>query len=56
MLIANREELSRQTDVFKQALGEFDRLISEGRSDELERLINRASHARASWRLTPGSR
>ncbi|MBP7452017.1 MAG: prephenate dehydrogenase/arogenate dehydrogenase family protein [Ottowia sp.] len=56
VLIANREELSRQTDVFKQALGEFDRLISEGRSDELERLINRASHARASWRLTPGSR
>ena len=56
VLIANREELSRQTDVFKQALGEFDRLISEGRSDELDRLINRASHARASWRLTPGSR
>ena len=56
VLIANREELSRQTDVFKQALGEFDRLISEGRSDELERLINRASHARANWRLTPGPR
>ena len=56
VLIANREELSRQTDVFKQALGEFDRLISEGRSDELERLINRASHARANWRVSPGSR
>ena len=56
VLIANREELTRQADHFKQALGEFERLIAEGRSDELERLVNRASHARANWRLTPGSR
>ena len=33
-----------------------ERLIAEGRADELERLINRASHARANWRLTPGPR
>ena len=56
VLIANREELARQTDLFKQALGDFERLITEGRADELERLINRASHARANWRLTPGPR
>jgi prephenate dehydrogenase len=56
VLIANREELTRQADQFKQALGDFERLIAEGRSDELERLVNRASHARANWRLTPGSR
>ena len=56
VLIANREELARQTDLFKQALGDFERLIAEGRADELERLINRASHARANWRLTPGPR
>ena len=56
VLIANREELARQTELFKHALGDFERLISEGRADELERLINRASHARANWRLTPGPR
>ncbi|MFD1712289.1 prephenate dehydrogenase/arogenate dehydrogenase family protein [Ottowia sp. GY511] len=56
VLIANREELARQTDLFKQALGDFERLIANGQADELERLINRASHARANWRLTPGSR
>ena len=56
VLIANREELARQTDLFKQALGDFERLIAEGRADELERLINSASHARANWRLTPGPR
>ena len=56
VLIANREELARQTELFKQALGDFERLIAEGRADELERLINRASHARANWRLTPGPR
>lgn len=56
VLIANREELSRQSAQFKQALADFERLIANGQSDELERLINRASHARANWRLTPGSR
>ena len=56
VLIANREELTRQADLFKQALGDFERLIAEGQSDELARLINRASHVRANWRLTPGSR
>ena len=56
VLIANREELARQTDLFKQALGDFERLIANGQSDDLERLINRASHARANWRSTPGSR
>ena len=56
VLIANREELARQTELFKHALGDFERLIAEGRADELERLINRASHARANWRLTPGPR
>ena len=56
VLIANREELARQSEQFKQALADFERLIANGQSDELERLINRASHARANWRLTPGSR
>jgi len=44
VLIANREELARQTGLFQQAL------------DDLQRLINRASHARANWRVSPGAR
>lgn len=56
VLIANREELTRQTQHFQAALTELERLISQGQGDELERLINRASHTRAHWRLTPGAR
>jgi prephenate dehydrogenase len=52
VLIANREELSRQTQHFRRALDEMEHLIAQGQADELERLINRASHARANWRTT----
>jgi hypothetical protein len=31
-------------------------LIASGQADDLERLINRASHARANWRVSPGAR
>lgn len=47
VLLANREELTRQTVLFQQALGELEQAIVSGQADELERLINRASHARA---------
>lgn len=56
VLIANREELARQTEQFQLALAEFQHLIVNGQADELERLINRASHARANWRVSPGAR
>ena len=56
VLIANREELGRQTALFQQALAELQKLIASGQADELERLINRASHARANWRVSPGAR
>ncbi len=56
VLIANREELARQTAHFQQALAELEQLIANGQTDELERLINRASHARAHWRLSAGAR
>lgn len=55
VLIANREELTRQTEHFQAALTELQRLIASGQGDELERLINRASHARANWRVSPGA-
>ena len=56
VLIANREELARQTGLFQQALDDLQRLIANGQADDLERLINRASHARANWRVSPGAR
>ena len=56
MLIANREEVGAQIEHFQQALTALRQLIDSGQSDELERLINRASHARAHWRLAPGAR
>ncbi|MGB3069769.1 MAG: prephenate dehydrogenase [Ottowia sp.] len=55
VLIANREELAAQAGHFQRALGEFQRLIAEGQTDELHRLITRASQARAGWRMTSGS-
>lgn len=56
VLIANREELARQTAHFQKALAELEQLIANGQTDDLERLINRASHARAHWRLSTGAR
>ncbi|MDO5690895.1 MAG: prephenate dehydrogenase/arogenate dehydrogenase family protein [Pseudomonadota bacterium] len=56
VLIANREELGRQAELFQQALAELQQLIASGQADDLERLINRASHARANWRVSPGAR
>ena len=56
MPIANREELTRQTRLFQDALAELEQLISAGQTDALERLIHRASHARAHWRVAPGAK
>ena len=56
VLIANREELGRQTALFQQALADLQKLIASGQADDLERQINRASHARANWRVSPGAR
>ncbi|QTD44408.1 prephenate dehydrogenase [Ottowia testudinis] len=56
VLIANREEIGRQVEHFHRALEELQHLIATGQTDELERLINRASHARANWRVSPSAR
>ena len=55
VLIANREELAEQMRHFQQALAQFEQLIAAGHADALEQLITQASHARATWRLTPGA-
>ncbi|MFT3779874.1 MAG: prephenate dehydrogenase/arogenate dehydrogenase family protein [Ottowia sp.] len=56
VLAANREEIGAQLAHFQQALAELQQCIDAGQTDELERLINHASMARAHWRPTPGSR
>jgi prephenate dehydrogenase len=49
VLVANREELGVQLQHFQQALAELKQHIDAGQTDELERLVNRASLARAHW-------
>jgi prephenate dehydrogenase len=56
VLLANREEIGNQLQHFQQALAELQQRIDAGQTDELERLINRASLARAHWQTSPGSR
>jgi prephenate dehydrogenase len=51
VLMANREELSRQIALFRQELAHFEQLITDGQSEALEDLITRASHTRAHWRF-----
>lgn len=49
VLIANREQVGTQLRHFQQALAEFQQALDGARGDELERLIRRASAARAGW-------
>ncbi len=56
VLVANREEIGTQLAHFQKALAELQQQVDAGQTDELERLINRASVARAHWRPTPGAR
>ncbi|HMN20602.1 MAG TPA: prephenate dehydrogenase/arogenate dehydrogenase family protein [Ottowia sp.] len=56
VLLANREELARQTALFRGALDGLEQLIATGQIDALEQAITEASHARATWRMTPGQK
>lgn len=51
VLLANREELLAQSQLFQQALQSFEQLIANGNSDELEAAIEHASLTRANWRI-----
>lgn len=53
VLLANREELLAQSQLFQQQLQAFERLISAGDGDALEKLIEQASELRANWRISP---
>lgn len=52
ILIANREELLEQSKLFQRNLQALEKLITSEQGDQLEDLIDRASHTRANWRLS----
>ncbi len=52
ILLSNREELLAQSKHFQRALHAFETALNAGNADALEALIERASEARAHWRMT----
>lgn len=52
ILVSNREELIAQSRQFQRALRAFEAAIADGNPDALEALIEKASHARARWRMS----
>lgn len=52
ILLSNREELVAQSRLFLRALQEIDAAIKNNDPDGLEALIDKASEARAGWRMT----
>jgi prephenate dehydrogenase len=59
ILVANREELLKQSQRFRHALDALEHVIREGNSDALEDLIRAPAEGRASWQMgaprVPGS-
>lgn len=51
ILMANREEVLRQSALFRAVLDDFESCMREGKPDALEERIRRASQARAHWHL-----
>ena len=54
ILLANREELQKQSKQFRQALDAMEYVMSSGNADALEELIRAASTARGGWTLNAG--
>lgn len=52
ILMSNREELLAQSKQFQRSLHAFETALSAGNPDALEALIERASDARAHWRMS----
>ena len=51
ILLANRDELLAQSQLFQQSLQAFEHLIKSGDADALEEKIRQASQTRANWRV-----
>lgn len=56
ILLANREELLAQSQLFQQSLQAFEKLMSVGNGDALESVIAQASVARAEWRMATSAK
>jgi len=58
ILVANREEVLKQSQRFRQALDALEHVVREGNADALEGLIRTAAEGRAGWQMgaprTPG--
>ncbi|MDP2004365.1 MAG: prephenate dehydrogenase/arogenate dehydrogenase family protein [Rubrivivax sp.] len=58
ILVANREEVLKQSKRFRQALDALEHVMREGNSDALEGLIRSPAEGRANWQMgaprTPG--
>ena len=52
ILLANREQLLAQSQVFQQSLQSLEQLISSGSGDALESQIRQASEIRANWHIS----
>ncbi len=59
ILVANREELLKQSTRFRQALDALEHVIREGNADALEGLIRLPAEGRSNWQMSaprvPGS-
>lgn len=55
ILMANREELLAQSQIFHNTLHSLEKLISSGSGDALESLIEQASDTRTHWRISAHS-
>jgi len=51
VLVANREEVLKQSQRFRQALDALEHVIREGNADALEGLIRAPSEGRAGWQM-----
>lgn len=51
ILLANREEILKQSERFRHTLDALERVIRTGNAEALEDLIRGAAEARASWQL-----
>ena len=54
IMIANREELLAQSQIFQRSLQAMEAMIASGNVDALEQQIEKASETRAHWRMTSG--
>ena len=54
VLIANREEILKQSEFFRGALGVLEQTLRDCEGDALEALVRGVSEARSHWRMGSG--